>query len=88
MENFFDDFDNDFENDEDSFEDNLEEDLEMDEPFSGETEPDDEPEETELQEDDLDVNPFFIGGAFGFGYEEGLRERKRIKRKRTSDDSD
>ena len=29
---------------------------------------------------------FFLGCAMGFGYEEGLRERKRRKRKRFSDD--
>ena len=42
----------------------------------------DKPDKAESQDDDLTVDPFFIGGAMGFAYSEGLRERKRRKRKR------
>ena len=82
MEDFFDDF-----MDEDSFEDNLEEDLEIDEPFDDDPEFNDEPEQPELQGDELTVNPIIICGAMGIAYEEGLRERKQRKRKKFSDDS-
>jgi len=86
MCDFFDDFDDFGENgftDDDSFEDSLE--GKMDEPFA------DEPDKAESQDDDLTVDPFILGGAMGFAYEEGLRERrdrKRRKRKKFSDDSD
>jgi hypothetical protein len=92
MEDFVDDFD-DFDDDydegesmgEDSFEDKLEE--EMDEMFTEDVEPDDEPIEAESKDDDFTAkDAFVLGGAFGFGYEEGLRERKRRKRKPFSDD--
>jgi hypothetical protein len=69
--------------DEDSFEDSLE--GEIDEPFTDDAELEDKPDQAESQDDDLTVDPFFIGGAMGFAYEEGLRERKRRKRKRFSD---
>ncbi len=97
---FFDDFEDDFDNDDfrddNSFEDSFE--GEMDEPFTGDAELDDKPEQAEPQDDDLTVDPFFIGGAMGFAYEEGFEEgrrrrllkeqSKRRKRKRFSDDSD
>jgi len=88
---FFDDFEDDFDNDDpldgDSFEDSLE--GEMDEPFTGDTDLDGEPDDAESQKDDFTAkDAFFVGGAMGFGYEEGLRERKRKKKKRFSDNSD
>ena len=75
-----DDFENDFDNDDDfmdddQFENSLEE--EMDEPFTDDADLDGEPDEG----DDLTVDPFFIGGAMGFAYEEGIREGKRRKGK-------
>jgi hypothetical protein len=81
--------------DDDSFEDSLE--GEMDEPFTGDTELDDEPIDAEKQ-DDLTLDLFILGGAMGFAFGEGVEERrrkrllkeqsKRRKRKRFSDDSD
>lgn len=47
-----------------------------------------EPDEAEPKDDELTVDPFIIGGAMGFAYEEGLRERKRRKRKKLNDDSE
>ena len=82
MEDFFEDF-----MDEDAFEDNLEEDVEMSEPFDGDPVEEDEPEQAVLQGDELTVNPIILFGAMGIAYEEGLRERKRRKRKKFSDDS-
>jgi hypothetical protein len=75
-----DDFENDFDNDddfmgEDQFEDSLE--GEMDDPFDGDSDLDGEPDDAESQGDDLTVDPFFIGGAMGFAYEEGVEERHR-----------
>jgi hypothetical protein len=80
------DFDDDFE---DSFEEK------MDESFTDDTELDDKPEQAESQDDDCTIDPFFIGGAMGFAYEEGFEEgrrrrllkeqSKRRKRKRFSD---
>ena len=66
---FFDGFDQgDFMNEDDSFEDNLEEDI--DDPGAGDCESDDESAGAENQEDDLNaIDPFIIGGVFGFGYE-------------------
>jgi hypothetical protein len=74
MEDFFDDFDDDF--DEDEFmEDSFEEDLEID----------DEPIEDESQYNGFSTkDAFIISGAAGFGYYEGLRERKLRKRKKFS----
>jgi len=73
---------------EDIFDDNIEEDLEIEEPFDGDPVEEDEPEQTESQDgDELTVNPIIICGAMGIAYEEGLRERKRRKRKKFSDDS-
>lgn len=91
MCDFFDDFDDFGENgfkEDDSFEDSFDEDLGMDEPFTGDTEPNDEPDKTESKDDFTAKDAFIVGGAFGWGYEEGLREQKRRKRKRFSDDAD
>ncbi len=87
MEDFFDDFDNGDFIDGDFFEDKLDSDTEKDEPFDGDPVQDDEPEQPELQGDELTVNPIIICGAMGIAYEEGLRERKHRKRKKFSDDS-
>ena len=87
MCDFFDDFDDDFGND-DSFEDEYDEHTEMDEPFTGDAGQEDKPDEAESQGDDLTVDPFFIGGAMGFAYSEGLRDGKRRMRKKFSDDPD
>ena len=67
----------------------------MDEPFADDAELEDKPDQAESQDDDLTVDPFFIGGAMGFAYEEGVEEgrRKRLlkeqskrrKRKKFSD---
>ena len=89
MCDFFDDFD-DFENDisndkfmdDDSFEDNLDEDLEMEEALDGDSEFVSETDQPESDDDELSVDPFIIGGAMGYTYEEGLEERKRKKRKK------
>ena len=89
MCDFSDDFDDDYDEsmDDDSFEDSLE--GEMDEPFADEPDHEDEPDKAESQDDDLTGNPFILGGAMGFAYEEGLREGKRRKQKRFNDnDSD
>ena len=84
MEDFFDDFEDDFDNgdcmDDDPFEDGLDGDAENDDPFDGESGLDDKPDQAESQDDDLTLDPFILGGAMGFAYEEGLRERKRRKR--------
>ncbi len=93
MEDFYDDFDDDFDNgdfmDEDFFEDNLEDNLEMSEPFEGDTEFDDELREAESKEDEFTArDAFFLGSAIGWGYEEGLTERKRRKRKKFKDNSE
>ena len=93
MCDFFDDFD-DFENDgsndgcidSDSFEDNFEEDQEMNESSSADSEFDGESDQHESPDDKLTVDPFLIGGAMGYAYEEGLEERKRKKRKRIEGD--
>ena len=82
MEDFFDDFDDDFDNgdlmDEDFFEDNSDKDTEIEEPFDGDP----------VQEDEFTAKEaFFLGSAIGWGYEEGLTERKQRKRKKFSDDS-
>jgi len=87
MCDFEDDFGENGFTDDDSFEDSIE--GEIDEPFSGDTEKNDEPNGAESQDDDFTVkDAFIIGGAFGFGYEQGLRGRKRRQRKRLSDDLD
>ncbi len=74
MEDFFDDFDEDDFMEDDLFED-FEEDLEID----------DEPTEDESQDNGFSTkDAFIISGAAGFGYYEGLRERKLRKRKKFS----
>jgi hypothetical protein len=60
----------------------------MDETFAADTELDNEPIEAEPQNNDLTLDPFILGGAMVFAYEEGLRERKRRRRKKLSDDSE
>ena len=84
MCDFFDDFEN-FE-EENSFEDEYDADMEVDEPFADDAELEDKPDQAESQDDDLTLDPFILGGAMGFAYEEGLREGKRRKKKRISDD--
>ena len=62
----------------DSFGDSLE--GQLDEPLNGESECNNEPDQTELHDDGFKLkNAFIQGGAMGFGYGEGLRERKRRK---------
>ena len=71
------------------FEDEYDADTEMDDPLDGDSECDAEPNQAESQDDDFTAkDAFLVGGAIGFGYEEGLRERKRRKRKRFSDESE
>jgi hypothetical protein len=82
---FFEDFDT---FDDNSSEDNLEEDLEMDEPNASNSESDDEIDQPESDVDELDVDPFLIGGAMGYAFGEGMRERKRKKRKKRDDELD
>ena len=87
MEDFFDDFDNDDFMDEDSFEDSVE--GEMEDALTGDAELDDEHIEPESQDDDFTAkDAFILGATMGFAYEQGLRTRKRRKRKRFSNDSD
>ena len=98
MEDFNDDFDNDDFMDEDSFEDEYDADTEMDDPFDGDSDLDGEPDEAESHDDEFVAKDepcddkltarevAILGGAMGFAYSEGLRERKRRKRKRFGDD--
>jgi hypothetical protein len=80
MCDYFDDFNGDFDNgdcmDEDAFENSFDEDLELDDPLDGDIELDNVPDEG----DDLTLDPFFIGGAMAFAYEEGFEvgRRKRL----------
>jgi len=70
-----------------SHKDEYDADEEMDDSLDGDSECDAEPNPAESQNDDFTTeDAFYLGGAIGFGYEEGLRERKRRKRKRFSDD--
>ena len=81
---WFDDF-GELEN-EDLFENESEQDPVMDECGNDESEADEETHHPESEVDDFTArDAFFLGSAIGFGYEEGLRERKRRKRKRFSD---
>ena len=66
---------------EDIFDDNMEEDLEIEEPFDDDAAQEDEPEQAESKDDFTAKDAFFLGSAIGWGYEEGLRERKRRSRK-------
>ena len=87
MADFYDDLDENGFMDKDSFEDSFE--GEMDDPFTGDNEPEDEIDDAESKDDNFTAkDAFILGGAFGWGYEEGLREQKRRKRKRFSDDSE
>jgi hypothetical protein len=64
-------------------------DTEMDESIDCKSENDGEPGGSESEGDEFTTkDAFFIGGAMGFAYEEGLKERKWRKRKRLSDDSE
>ena len=83
-----------FEDDFDDFEDEgepMDEDSdslegEMDDPLDGDSDLNGEPDP---QNDDLTARDAFFAGTFaGWAYEEGLRERKRKKRKGSGDDSD
>ena len=77
----------DWHDDFDDFEDENDPETEMDDPFDGDSECDAEPNQAESPGDDFTARDAFLaGGAIGFGYDEGLRERKRRKRKRFSDD--
>ena len=68
--NFFEDFED--------FEDEFPEDLEINEESTDDPEREDASDEAESQYDDFtSKDAFFIGGAMGFAYEEGLRKRKR-----------
>jgi hypothetical protein len=65
----------------------LEDDDFMDETFADDSEFDNEPDQAESQDDDFTAKDvFFLGGAIGFGYDEGLTKRKRRKRKGFSND--
>ncbi len=91
MEDFFDDFDDDYDEsdfmDEDSFEDACDDDFEMDEQSCDDSDFDGAPETEESQCGDFTAkDAFFIGSAFGFGYEKRTRERKRKKNKIPGDD--
>ena len=86
----FDDFEDNFDNDDFMYDDSFEGGLEgaLDEPYAGENEPEDEIDETESNDDFTAKDAFITGGAFGFGYEQGFRERKRRKRKRFKEGQD
>ena len=88
MCDFDDEFDNDDFMDEISFDDEYDADAEMDEPFTDDSDLDGEHTDAESLEDDLTLDPFIMGGAMGFAYEEGLRGRKKRKRKSFRGDSD
>jgi hypothetical protein len=61
----------------------------MDEFCTDGTELEDKPDRAESHEDDFTIGEAFGAGVFaGFAYEEGLRARKRKKRKRFGDDHD
>jgi len=82
-----DDFENDGDLDDDSFEDACDDDFEMEDPAENDLESEDETTKDDCCEDEFTIkDAAIIGGAFGWGYEEGLRERKRRKRIRDSDD--
>jgi hypothetical protein len=70
----------------DDFDDEYDADTEMDDPLDGDSECDAELNQTESQGDGFMASAFIAGAAMGFAYEEGLRERKRRKRKRFIDD--
>jgi hypothetical protein len=73
----------------DSCEVSFDDEMEPAEEFAGESEFENEPDRTKSEDDDFTAkDAFILGSAIGFAYEQGLRERKRRKRKRFSDDSD
>ena len=74
----------------DDFDDENDADSEMDDLFDCDSECDAETNQAESQGDDFtSKGAFFLGSAIGFGYEEGLRSRRRKKRNRfVDDDSD
>ena len=74
----------------DDFDDEFDADTEMDDPLDGDSECDAESNQAESQGDGFTArDAFFLGSAIGFGYEEGLRARRRKKRNRfVDDDSD
>ena len=79
---WYDDYD-----DEDTFEDENDAETEKDDPFDGDSECDAELNQAEPLEDGFTArDAFFLGSSIGFGYEEGLRSRKRSMRKRFRDD--
>ncbi len=75
--------------DEEFYEDSFEDDMEMSEPPTDDPGLDDDLYETDSKEDDYFTarDAFFLGSAIGWGYEEGLRERKQRKRKKFRDES-
>ncbi len=83
---FEDDFEDEFDDgeymDDNQLEDGLEENLEIDELLAGDTGFDDKPDRAESRDGEFTAkDAFIIGGATGYAYEEGLRERKRRKQK-------
>ena len=74
----------------DDFDDEYDAETEMDDSLDGDSECDGETNQAESQGDDFTaMDVFFLGSAIGFGYEEGLRSRRRKKRNRfVDDDSD
>ena len=74
----------------DDFDDENDADTEMDDSLDSDSECDAEPNQAESQDDDFTAeDAFYRGSAMGFGYEEGLRSRRRTKRNRfVDDDSD
>jgi hypothetical protein len=95
MCDYFDDFDNHNFLEDDSFEDGLE--GEMNDPFAGDSEPDENPDEAESKDGFTATHAFLAGSFAAWAYEEGFEEghrkkvlkeqSKRRKRKRFSDDS-
>ena len=89
MCDYFDDFDDFGENgfmDDDSFEDSLE--GEMDEPFTRDTDRDDERDPVESKDGEFTASDaFMVGGAMGYAYDEGRRKRKWREHKKPCDES-
>jgi hypothetical protein len=82
MEDYFDDF-------EEHFEDSLKEDFEKDEQFADDFEFEDETDPAESKDGKFTASDaFIVGGALGYAYHEGTRERRRRKRRKLSDESD
>ena len=85
MCDFFNDYD-DFENG-DSFEDEFDEDMELDDPLAGDYEFKNETDPAASKDGEFTPSDaFIVGGAMGYVYHEGRRERKRRKRRRFTDD--